>query len=107
MKVAFVVEHLDPSRGGMERSATEFLTEMARLGLEMHAVTQSVSPEFSAAPVHQLGIAPGGRARRYREFVRRADAFVSSGKWDVVHAVSLCLRCDLYQPRAGTVKEST
>jgi UDP-glucose:(heptosyl)LPS alpha-1,3-glucosyltransferase len=106
MKVAFLIEHLDSARGGMERSATEFLTEVARVGVDIQAVTQTVSPKFSAAAVHLVGVARGGRARRYREFVERADAVLAASEWDVIHSVAPCLRCDLYQPRSGTVKEA-
>lgn len=106
MKVAFLIERLDSRRGGMETSATEFLTEMTLLGPEIQVVTQIASPEFSIAPVHQLGVRGAGRAARYRNFVRGADEFLKTTRWDVVHAVTPCLNCNLYQPRSGITQQA-
>ena len=106
MKVAFLIERLDSRRGGMETSATEFLTELALLGPEIHVVTQIASPEFSIAPVHQLGVRGIGRTAHYRNFVRGADEFLKNGHWDVIHAVMPCLNCNLYQPRSGITQEA-
>ena len=106
MKVAFLIERLDSRRGGMETSATEFLSEMVLLGPEIHVVTQSASPEFYIAPVHQLGVRGTGRTARYRNFVRSADEFLKAERWDVVHAVTPCLNCNLYQPRSGITQQA-
>lgn len=106
MKVAFLIEHLDPARGGMERSASEFVTELVGLGVKPHVVTQTVAADFALCPV--TIVAPGGwgRAAKFARFIRGADIVFRSEQWDVVHAVPPCLRCDLYQPRSGLVKEA-
>jgi UDP-glucose:(heptosyl)LPS alpha-1,3-glucosyltransferase len=106
MKVAFLIERLDPRRGGMETSATEFLTEMAALGVDIHVVTESAAANFSVTPVHALGVGGFGRTGRYRHFVLAAKAFLADGSWDVVHAVTPCLACHLYQPRSGVAGEA-
>ncbi len=106
MKVAFLIERLESSRGGMETSATEFLDDMVLLGPEMQVVTQTVSPKFSSAPVHQLGIHGVGRTARYKNFVEDAEKFLRLQKWDVVHAVTPCLDCNLYQPRSGITRQA-
>jgi len=106
MKVAFLIERLDSRRGGMETSATEFLTEMALLGPEILVVTQIASPEFSIVPVHQMGVRGVGRTARYRNFVRGAQQFLKAGQWDIIHAVTPCLDCHLYQPRSGITQQA-
>ncbi|MEO5802487.1 MAG: glycosyltransferase family 4 protein [Verrucomicrobiota bacterium] len=106
MKVAFLIERLDSRRGGMETSATEFLTEMALLGPEIHVVTQIASSEFCIAPVHQMGVRGAGRAARYRNFVQDAQQFLQADQWDIIHAVTPCLDCNLYQPRSGITQEA-
>jgi UDP-glucose:(heptosyl)LPS alpha-1,3-glucosyltransferase len=106
MKVAFLIERLDSRRGGMETSATEFLAEMALFGPEIHVVTQSASPEFSIAPVHQLGVRGLGRTARYKHFVCDAQQFLTGEKWDIVHAVTPCINCNLYQPRSGITQQA-
>lgn len=106
MKVAFLIERLDPARGGMETSAAEFLTEVAAFGVDIHVVTQAAAASFSASPVHVLGLRGIGRAGRYRDFLSSTHAFLARGSWDVVHAVTPCLTCNLYQPRSGVAKEA-
>ncbi|HET6673841.1 MAG TPA: glycosyltransferase family 4 protein [Nitrospiraceae bacterium] len=104
MKIAFIIEHLDPNRGGMERSAVDFLTELADLGPEIHVVTQTGAWDHPGIRVHQLGVAGWTDEMQYRGFVDRAQRFLASQPWDVVHAVRPCLSCDMYQPRGGIVK---
>ena len=105
MKIAFIVEHLDPNRGGLERSAVDFLTELAALGPEIHVVTQSGEWEHPGIQVHRLGVTGWTYEAQYREFVGRAQRFLADRSWDVVHAVRPCLSCDVYQPRGGIVEE--
>ena len=104
MKIAFIVEHLDPNRGGMERSVVDFLTELTRSGAEVHVVTQTSAWSFPGIHVHLLGAAGWTDESQYKNFVLRAQAFVTSQQWDVVHAIRPCVSCDVYQPRGGLVK---
>jgi UDP-glucose:(heptosyl)LPS alpha-1,3-glucosyltransferase len=106
MKVAFLIEQLHPERGGMETSATEFLTEVAGLGVDIHVITQSAPDDFSIVPVHALSSCRLGRAARYWNFVYGAKAFLAQSNWNVVHAVTPCLSCNLYQPRSGVANEA-
>jgi len=107
MKVAFLIERLDPRRGGMETSVGEFLTAAIALGVNVHVVTQEAAADFSIAPAHCLGRSGWERSSRYWHFVKSADAWLKRDHWEVVHAVTPCMRCDLYQPRGGAAEEST
>jgi UDP-glucose:(heptosyl)LPS alpha-1,3-glucosyltransferase len=105
MKVAFIIEHLDPRRGGMERSAVDFLTELVELGPEVHVVTQTSAWVHPEIQVHALGVSGWTDAMQYWSFVSDAQRFLADRRqWDVVHAVRPCLSCDMYQPRGGIVK---
>ncbi|MEO7300881.1 MAG: glycosyltransferase family 4 protein [Verrucomicrobiota bacterium] len=106
MKVAFLIERLDPRRGGMETSSAEFLAELVLLGAAVTVVTQSAASEFSTTSVHALGVRGWGRAARYKNFVDDAQAFLKKGKWDVVHAVTPCVDCNLFQPRSGITQQA-
>ncbi|MBX3237437.1 MAG: glycosyltransferase family 4 protein [Nitrospiraceae bacterium] len=104
IKLAFLIEHLDPNRGGMERSAADYLTEIAALGVEAHVITQTSADVPAGVHVHALGMEGWTDELQYRNFVSRADHFVAGGRWDIVHAIRPCLRCDVYQPRGGLVR---
>lgn len=104
MKVAFIIEHLDPHRGGMERSAVDFLTEMAELGPEVHVVTQTSAWQHPGVQVHSLGVSGWTDETQYRIFIHHAQQFLANRPWDIVHAIRPCLACDVYQPRGGIVK---
>jgi glycosyltransferase involved in cell wall biosynthesis len=104
MKIAFIIEHLDPNRGGLERSAVDFLSELAELGPEIHVVTQNGEWDHPGIHVHRLGVSGWTYEAQYREFVGHAQRFLANRSWDVVHAVRPCLSCDVYQPRGGIVK---
>ncbi|HJR77580.1 MAG TPA: glycosyltransferase family 4 protein [Nitrospiraceae bacterium] len=104
MRVAFIIEHLDPNRGGMERSAVEFLTELVELGPEVHVVTQTSAWDHPGIHVHTLGVSGWTDEMQYRDFVDHAQQFLADRPWDIIHAVRPCLSCTMYQPRGGIVK---
>ncbi len=104
IKLAFLIEHLDPNRGGMERSAVDYLTEITALGVEAHVITQTSADVPVGVQVHALGMEGWTDELQYRNFVVRADRFLDGGRWDIVHAIRPCQRCDVYQPRGGLVR---
>ncbi|HEX2055363.1 MAG TPA: glycosyltransferase, partial [Nitrospiraceae bacterium] len=104
MKVAFIIEHLDPDRGGMERSAVDFLSELVELGLDVHVVTQTSAWEHPGIHVHRLGVSGWSNEAQYRNFADGAQDFIAGRRWDIVHAIRPCVGCDMYQPRGGLIK---
>ena len=62
MKIAFIVEHLDPNRGGMERSVVDFLTELTASGAEVHVVTQTSAWSFPGCDESTVGRGPCDQA---------------------------------------------
>jgi UDP-glucose:(heptosyl)LPS alpha-1,3-glucosyltransferase len=106
VKIAFLIERFDPRRGGMETSASEFLIEIRALGLDAHVITAQAGSHDGSIPVQDLGRHGWSRSRAYRSFVERCETFLSQGTWDVVHAITPCHRCHLYQPRAGLAREA-
>jgi UDP-glucose:(heptosyl)LPS alpha-1,3-glucosyltransferase len=88
----------------MERSAADFLTELAGLGPEIHVVTQTSAWHYPGVVVHALGVSGWSDATQYRRFVGRAHQFLAGEAWDIRHAIRPCLACDVYQPRGGIVK---
>jgi len=117
MKVAIVQEHVDASRGGAETSTLELARELARLGPRVTLIAASRGPgpatlesdsaDQSAAgvAVHWIDVGAAGKLARTRRFVAGAAA-LCDGTFDVVHAISPCPGCDVYQPRGGLYPEA-
>ena len=107
MKVALIIEWLDAWRGGAETSTEQFVRHLLRRGVDLTVFTRSRPSPTPDLKVRTISFATPSRSRRARLFARRAAAAVREEHFDVVHAVSPCMAADLYQPRGGTVAEST
>lgn len=108
MKVALVLEHYDPARGGAETSVRELAIQLGRLGAGVTVVTRDAGRPLSAdaaVAVQALPVAGRGRAAAARRFVDAADQFCR-GRFDVVHAITPCRAATVYQPRGGTYADA-
>lgn len=106
MRVAIVLERLDPARGGAETSALELARCLAALGVEIHFVSGDERPPTDEFVHHSIEPRGATRAARSRAFVRGADSLCRERAFDVVHAITPCLSADVYQPRGGTYVET-
>jgi len=106
VRVALVMEQVAVSRGGAERSTEQFLHHLLELGVEVELYTASAPPEGPGLRVHTIQPAATTRSGRSAAFARRVDQLLAAGDADVVHAISPCLRAEVYEPRGGTVQET-
>jgi UDP-glucose:(heptosyl)LPS alpha-1,3-glucosyltransferase len=101
MRIALIIYHADPLRGGAERYTIDLAAALARAG---HSVS-ILATGFSSLPenVHAVEIKANGagRASRYRAFLDLVDLHLGATKYDVVHAMLPVQTCDLYHPHAG------
>lgn len=106
MKIAIVSEWLDAWRGGAETSTLQFIHHLLDHDVELHVFTRSRPSPTPRMQVHTIGGAAMSRTRRSVSFMHRVDRLLKRQSYDIVHAVTPCLRADVYQPRGGTVAES-
>lgn len=106
MRVALVIERMEPWRGGAETSTAQFARRAADLGCEVTLFTTTRGEAPPGASLHPIPAGSSVRARRTALFVRRAAEEVRRGRYDVVHAVTPCPIADLYEPRGGAVPET-
>lgn len=106
MKVALVSEWLDAWRGGAETSTQQFIQHLLGMGVRLELVTRSAMSPTPGMKVHVLRAAGVTRAGRSAAFARAAARLAGKLDVDLVHAISLCLRADVYEPRGGTVAET-
>ena len=56
--------------------------------------------------IEALDVAGPSRLQRTVRFIAAADRFCREGRFDIVHAVTPCFSCSVYQPRGGTYAET-
>ncbi|UCG17175.1 MAG: glycosyltransferase family 4 protein [Phycisphaerales bacterium] len=106
MKVALIVEWLDPWRGGAETSTCQFLRHILDLGVELEIYTRSRSASAPGMAIHTVRSPSPSRLRSSRLFPTRAAAAVRNCNCDLVHSIVPSPCADIYQPRGGTVAET-
>lgn len=103
MKIALVIEHLDPSRGGRETSTVQVARGLAKRGQEVCVICQTALWGDQTVEVRQLGSKGSLPVRRLLNFITEAQGVVKTGQWDIVHAMLPIPGANVYQPRGGTI----
>ncbi|MCD4825959.1 MAG: glycosyltransferase family 4 protein [Phycisphaerae bacterium] len=103
MKIALIIEGMDPSRGGRETSTAQIATALAKRGHAVTVLCQSGCWDEPSVELRQLGKTGLDRTGRLRRFIVNVQEAVAEGKFDVTHAMLPVPGVDIYQPRGGTV----
>ncbi len=108
MKVALVQEGLDPRRGGAETSTLELAAALSRCGARVTVVCSGRTAPPAGAPFEVRCLSALGVTKRRRTlaFIEQADRLCAAGDFEIVHAISVCRCCNVYQPRGGTIAET-
>ncbi|MEE9294920.1 MAG: glycosyltransferase family 4 protein [Phycisphaerae bacterium] len=106
MKIGLVVEWLDPSRGGAERSTGEFVSQLLSRGVSLEVFTRSGVPSKPGMNVHTIETTAWTRAGATAQFIRAAENAIGEAGCDLIHALTPCQGAQVYQPRGGTVAET-
>ncbi len=106
MKIALVIERMDPLRGGRETYTGEVAAELARRGHEVSVVCQDAHWEAPGVQVVRLGRGGLTRCGRVRRFLRAAEGVLAAGGFDATHAMLAVPGVDVYHPHGGTVASS-
>jgi UDP-glucose:(heptosyl)LPS alpha-1,3-glucosyltransferase len=102
LRVALVILHADPARGGAERYTVDLAAALAKRGHEVSLVATTFSPQLPSG-AHRVPLATTGvtRTRRYWHMLDALDAHLRETSYDIVHAMLPVRRCDVYHPHAG------
>src|SRR5882672_417389 len=112
MKIALVILHADPKRGGAERYTADITQALAGRGHEVSVVASDFPDDYlhghlgtaaHATHVERVEIKGRGMTRvgQYQSFLDSLDEHLANNSYDVVHAMLPVRRCDLYHPHAG------
>jgi UDP-glucose:(heptosyl)LPS alpha-1,3-glucosyltransferase len=101
MKIALVILHADPMRGGAERYTLDLAKALHERGDDVTLLATT----FADVPagVKEIELAANGitRKKRYLRALSSLDEHLAGVRYDVVHAMLPVHRCDLYHPHAG------
>ncbi|MFH0963264.1 MAG: glycosyltransferase family 4 protein [Planctomycetota bacterium] len=105
MKLAFLIEHFDPSRGGAETYVAQFADGCARRGHEVHIVARSGDAGALPAGVtlHRI---PAASLLPWRKFDRNANEVMQELGADIVLGTGKTTCQDVLQPHGGVYRAS-
>jgi UDP-glucose:(heptosyl)LPS alpha-1,3-glucosyltransferase len=101
VKIALVILHADPARGGAERYTVDLAAALARRGHDVSLLASSFAAPIAGVTNATIDATGLTRAARYRGFLNALDAHLAATTYDVVHAMLPVRRCDVYHPHAG------
>ena len=107
MKIALVILHADPARGGAERYTADLAAALAARGHDVRVVASSFTDAIAPPMRVPLDAHGATRAGTYKRFLDLLDAHLAGGRYDVVHAMLPVRTCDVYHPHAGIAAEAT
>jgi len=103
VKVALVIERLDPSGGGRETSTAQMAAGLADRGCEVSVICRQAAWEHDGVNVIAVGKRGVTRLSALRHFITDVQRQLGAGRWDIVHATLPVPGANVYQPRGGTV----
>lgn len=104
MKIALIILHADPARGGAERYTVDLAAALAAAGHDVSLVATSFAAETPGKRVH-LDVKAASRRGYYLKMLDALDRHLEGEKYDAVHAMLPVRRCDVYHPHAGLAVE--
>ncbi|HXE52876.1 MAG TPA: glycosyltransferase family 4 protein [Tepidisphaeraceae bacterium] len=106
MRIALVILHADPTRGGAERYTTDLAVGLAGRRHEVSLLASSFPVVLVGADPVVIPARGATRARRYNTFLDNLDRHLDQTRYDIVHAMLPVRRCDVYHPHAGIAQEA-
>lgn len=106
MRIALVILHADPARGGAERYTADIATALKDRGHEVSVLASDFPDVYP--PIERVNLKAAGMTRvgQYQTFLDSVDEHLKSKSYDIVHAMLPVRRCDLYHPHAGIAAEA-
>lgn len=114
LRIALVILHADPTRGGAERYTHDLALALRGRGHHVTLIASSFAPNDAPDPPARddesncvrLENAAPTRAGRYLRFLDELDRHLIANDYDIVHAMLPVRQCDVYHPHAGVAAES-
>jgi UDP-glucose:(heptosyl)LPS alpha-1,3-glucosyltransferase len=102
MRIALVIERMDPSGGGRETSTAQIAEELVVRGHEVTIICQHASWEHPGVTLRMVEVS-GGRVARAKAFVTGVQRVMKEDHFDAVLSTLPIPGASVYQPRGGTI----
>jgi UDP-glucose:(heptosyl)LPS alpha-1,3-glucosyltransferase len=108
MKVAFVIDHFDPARGGAETYLAEFLREFRKGNHEIHVYAQDWREPADLGGIVFHKVTPRGllKSRRVISFAEECEKELKDEDFDVIQSLGRTWYMDVYRPPGGVTSAS-
>lgn len=106
MRVALVILHADPARGGAERYTVDVAAALAARGLQVSLLATSAVGTVAGVKTVVWPSRRMTRTGRYWDFLAQLDRHLAQHRYDVVHAALPVRHCHVYHPHAGLAVEA-
>lgn len=106
LRIALVILHADPARGGAERYTVDLAAGLRSRGHQVALVASTFEPGVRHADDVHLDTGSVTRVGHYLQFLDELDRHLAAQHYDIVHAMLPVRRCDIYHPHAGIAVES-
>ncbi len=104
MRIALVIDRMDPARGGRETSTAEIAQRLADVGCRTTVYCTAAAWESPGVLVTPLGVRGPSRLIQFRNFTHDVIRVARERCEDVVHATFPLPGADVYQLRSGTIQ---
>jgi UDP-glucose:(heptosyl)LPS alpha-1,3-glucosyltransferase len=105
LKIALVILHADPARGGAERYTVDAAAALARRGHEVAILASDFAEPIDGVRFIQLAAGGGTKRGQFNRYLDSLDSHLWENTYDIVHAMMPVRQCDLYHPHAGLAAE--
>ncbi len=103
MKIALIIERMDPSGGGRETSTAQVAAGLAERGNDVSVICRQAAWTHNRVNVIPVGKRGATRLAALKNFLADVERQLGAGSWDIVHATLPVPGANVYQPRGGTV----
>jgi UDP-glucose:(heptosyl)LPS alpha-1,3-glucosyltransferase len=106
LKIALVILHADPARGGAETYTIGLAAALAKRGHDVSLLAADFAAEAKGVRRVQLESRAATRRGSYGRLLAALEEHLEKEPYDIVHAMLPVRRCDVYHPHAGLAAET-
>jgi len=105
MKIAFVLQYFDSTRGGAERYIVNLAQFLLQCGHQVHIFAIDCRDLNENVIFHQV-VVTGRGVTRLQQFSQKSEAMLRTETFDVIQAFEKTLYMDVFQPHSGVHRAS-